>query len=898
MKHINSFCHIGKSAISVSLAVLLVLSVCIYSVVPSCADNSGNRTENIDLSKLKSYYSENLDKADPEKADMDKYWSIDNGVLTRVNSSNNGGEINDVAVLYYDAAKYKDFTLDVDYYRELPEAGGAFIGFDGEPGKAWRNYQQGTMLWDFAGYGRIRGSTSSDGYISNGGWGNGIRISDYKAKKWRHFRIDMKGSNLRAWIDGTLVLNVTNFGNWYDGGCIYLASNIGNSAFKNLKITDNSVKPEIKNGFVSYYSESLNSSVPKVSGFDDYWKFGDDNTITRINAKNVGGEFDDMAILYYSVEQYKDFVLEAEYKHENANGKYNVYNAFVGFDGVLGKSWKDKNSGTMLWEYAGYGRSRGSVGEDGAVRDKWGNKARLPEFESDSWHSLKLEVSKNEITFTVDNIVLYKTSDLGAWYDGGYIFLASNGNGTTFRNFKVRKTDADFTNDFSSYDSYYTDFVGKDALAKAEATDYWTELNGKIVRKSEVFENSGGSWNLSNYHLGHMAFLFLDGDYTKYRNFSLDMDYTMGSGAWGRTYIGFGAAEDKSWCEENGGVMFFTDSGGSTGFEGNINTNGKTQRNVFGVKIDGFNSTVSHHLRLVCTGGIITVFLDGREIKTFIQNSYMVGGKFFLASNSTGATYENITIKEIPSGGSSFDGYDEWFGENIKSGSLTDVVEGTYWTSYDGVITRKTVDVSKDVKNNLDMGYLYLNEREYKNFTLELDFKHGISGWSRAGVGFGAKLGKDFFDLDGGITAFTQPDGYLHIDGNIITNGKFNEKVFWATYDDDGNDLTTIRPYDRSEWHHMKLTVLDGFVSVIIDNFDYIFEIDIPADYNGGYIYLFSNSSAAQYKNITVEDLTVEIDPDQQAAWTPEDSDLQFNFKRVDYSFKPFEWKFKNILLK
>ena len=96
----------------------------------------------------------------------------------------------------------------------------------------------------------------------------------------------------------------------------------------------------------------------------------------------------------------------------------------------------------------------------------------------------------------------------------------------------------------------------------------------------------------------------------------------------------------------------------------------------------------------------------------------------------------------------------------------------------------------------------------------------------------------------------------------------------------------------------MKLTVLDGFVSVIIDNFDYIFEIDIPADYNGGYIYLFSNSSAAQYKNITVEDLTVEIDPDQQAAWTPEDSDLQFNFKRVDYSFKPFEWKFKNILLK
>ena len=298
MKHINYFCHTGKSAISLSLAVLLVLSVCIYSVVPSYADSSSNRTDYIDLSKLKSYYSENLDKADPEKADMDKYWSIDNGVLTRVNSSNNGGEINDVAVLYYDAVKYKDFTLDVDYYRELPEAGGAFIGFDGKPGKAWRNYQQGTMLWDFAGYGRIRGSTSADGYVSNGGWGNGVRISDYKAKKWRHFRIDMKGSNLRAWIDGTLVMNITNFGNWYDGGCIYLASNIGNSAFKNLKITDNSVKPESKNGFVSYYSESLNSSVPKVSGFDDYWKFGDDNTITRINAKNVGGEFDDMAILY------------------------------------------------------------------------------------------------------------------------------------------------------------------------------------------------------------------------------------------------------------------------------------------------------------------------------------------------------------------------------------------------------------------------------------------------------------------------------------------------------------------------------------------------------------------------------------------------------------------------
>ena len=281
-----------------------------------------------------------------------------------------------------------------------------------------------------------------------------------------------------------------------------------------------------------------------------------------------------------------------------------------------------------------------------------------------------------------------------------------------------------------------------------------------------------------------------------------------------------------------------------------------------------------------------------------IQNDYLKGGKIFFASNSTGATYSNIKVTEIEAGASSFNGFDEWHGKDLKHYDLVDIEEGTNWSVYDGLITRKSLSEGvSDTMNIYDMAYLYLTEKQYTNFKMELDYKHGnTGGWLRSPVGFGAELGKHYMQADGGIICFSQPDGYVHMDGNVNANGKFFERVWWSQYDDDGNDLTKLAPYDQNVWHHLILTVQDGFATLQFDNFGYIYETELPLGYAGGYLYLCSNSVGSQFKNIVIEDLSVNVDAAAQAGWQPEDKDIEFDYSARQYEVDIADWKFNDII--
>lgn len=851
------------------------------------------QTSELKLSDFIAYYSSDIKNKALSEVTASDYWRTDaSGTITRINAGSNSNVLNDIAILYYNASAFKDFTFEFDYFKPSGSSA-AYAGFDGVIGKSWVDSQSGTMLWEKAGKGRYYGSYGDQGTVQKNKFGSTDNsLSSPSEEKWRHYKLSVKGNAIKFWVDGVLLEDADDLGTWYDGGYLFIASNITGTAFKNI-IVGNAETDDVLESFC-YYSSDLTVADPAAAEVESYWKKNEeDGKLTRINSANPGGEFKDMAIYYFDSKDYRDFILELDYYNPSGNG---VNSAFVGFDSTPGKAWDDRQSGTVFWECDGFMRIRGSTSLSGNIVDGWGNGVRLTDYEDAKWHHMKIEVNETRIKVWVDNTMLFNIGNLGEWYNGGKLFVASNRNGVSFKNINAKPINNEFTNDFTAFDSYYTSNVRDSELVATEAADYWNERNGEITRKFEnLGEKTNEDWNQCNYHLGNMAYLFLNGEYTEWDNYIVEMKYTHGTGTWGRTYIGFGAADSATWRAENGGIAFFTDGNGVTNFEGNISRNGAANIGYFGLKLDGFNSNESHIFKLECVGGIITVYVDNIEINTFVQNSYLKGGKIFIASNSTGAVYSDIKVTQVNAVASSFDGYDEWFASDIKAGVLQDINEGTNWAVYDGKITRIS-EIENDSQNYIDMAYLYFTDRTYTNFKLELDYKHGVSGgWLRAPVGFGAKLGKHYMEADGGIIGFSQPDGLVHFDGNVSANGKFTEKVWWASYDDFGNDLTTISPYNKNQWHHLTLTVQDGYASMQYDDFEYIYEISLPVTYTGGYIYLCANSLAAQYKNIVIENLDLDIDDKDQLGWQPDSEDFAFDFSFREFKLDIAEWKYKDI---
>ena len=346
----------------------------------------------------------------------------------------------------------------------------------------------------------------------------------------------------------------------------------------------------------------------------------------------------------------------------------------------------------------------------------------------------------------------------------------------------------------------------------------------------------------------------------------------------------------------NGGSVFFVDGTGNTCFEGNILENGTCDGGVTGTQLQGYSDKELHHLKLVCNGGIYKFYVDGVEVKTVVENKFNRGGRFFLASNSTATVFSNIQVTRLPEDGDSLQGYDEWYSEDISKKELEDVAEGTNWSIVDGVITRKAIEPEYiDSMYQYDMAYLYLSDKKYTNFRVEFDYKHGISGWLRAPIGFGSEIGKSYMDEGGGMILFSQPDGIVQFIGNVNKDGEFTENAFWPSYDKDGNNLTTISPYDEKEWHHVTLEVSDGCAVAQFDDFPYYYEVTIPAPYEGGYIYLCSNSAAAQYKNLVITDLDAGQDPNAQAGWQPTEEDRAYNYDFRKVVEDIVKWSYKKL---
>ena len=379
-----------------------------------------------------------------------------------------------------------------------------------------------------------------------------------------------------------------------------------------------------------------------VDNFAEDWTVNEDGMLESTG----GGKLN----LLYTKEKYTDFTMTFRYKH--GPDEKNAAHLYVGIGApesgaTLGKNGELlKHSPTLLRIYQAGNYQYAPTSEGG---DGWYGPGHL--FKDDTAknavHTVTISVTGSTMTMTVDG------QSMGALaltnYEGGHIFF---GAGMTVDAIGLPEIeDTTPTNDFDGFSSYYTDRVGRDELTDAEPTDYWIEDEGAISRDAQTISGEEGQdWNEKANHLNNMAYLFIKGEYTDYENYTVELDYTMGSGGWRRAYIGFGAKDDVSWRAENGGSVFFTDDGGSVCFEGNLVENGTVTKGWTGTKLDSFDAAKSHHLKLTFQAGSITVEVDGQVVQTLENKAYYAGGRIFLASNSTGTKFENIQIKEIAAG--------------------------------------------------------------------------------------------------------------------------------------------------------------------------------------------------------------------------------------------------------
>ena len=348
-----------------------------------------------------------------------------------------------------------------------------------------------------------------------------------------------------------------------------------------------------------------------VDNFAEDWTVNADGMLESTG----GGKLN----LLYTKETYTDFTMTFKYKHQSDGARLYVGIGAPESGATLGANGELlEHSPTVLRIYKN-GACQYAPMPNG--KDGWygGELFKDDETAQNAVHTVTISVTGSAMTMTVDdqsrgNLTLTN-------YEGGHIFFGAGLTEDAIGLPEIEDTAP--TNDFGDYTAYYTDRVGRDELTAAEPTDYWIEDEGVISRNAQTISGeSGEGWNESANHLNNMAYLFIEGEYTDYENYTVELDYTLGSGGWRRAYIGFGATENVTWRAENGGSVFFTDDGGSVCFEGNLQENGTVTKGWTGTKLEDFDVAASHHLKLTFQDRSITVEVDGQVVQTLENKAF------------------------------------------------------------------------------------------------------------------------------------------------------------------------------------------------------------------------------------------------------------------------------------
>ncbi len=191
--------------------------------------------------------------------------------------------------------------------------------------------------------------------------------------------------------------------------------------------------------------------------------------------------------------------------------------------------------------------------------------------------------------------------------------------------------------------------------------------------------------------------------------------------------------------------------------------------------------------------------------------------------------------------------------EFTESGEWNRTAPGNSWSvSSNGYISRGGIgEYSGGRKGTFGAAALYYNQK-LKNFEVELDYRHGNSGWRWFQIlGFGADKIGDVY-TDSGYMAYVEREGDITLAGSIGGESLNVANPFPASMLMEGyNDKYLRIAKGADEWHHIRLSVINGVLRIIGDDGS-MRKVSLDKSYGGGYIYLLENSANTAIRNLSI----------------------------------------------
>lgn len=631
-------------------------------------------------------------------------------------------------------------------------------------------------------------------------------------------------------------------------------------------------------------------------------------------------------LLYYN-ESLIDFEIKFDYRYTKLKqvGWNGIY---VGFGASRkGELWANSNKNSVIFiQPHDHNLLCGSTTVVSAYKAANVNYAdaltkRQQDTEGTAWYSFKLTVKDGVANWYIDDklIATYTPNN----YEGGYVYFGTMTGETAFRNIGITNLSGyyadmqDIEKDFKAafYDQAASDIGASSKLVTDEnietlenyekkylpsgvnsLADYLFSIDaeGNLVRDNDT-GTSGDK---------KIGFLYYD---KVLEDFTIELEYrhSLATSGVGRKsiYIGYGAQKigNHLYGDALSGAIRLQPVEMYSYFAKELKKNYSNNSDFKTAVADVYNNDLEvgtaswNKLKLSVSDKKVTWEINGKSFSEEISG--YLGGYVYITAMTKDTAFRNIKITEVekeedtsvytvyyaPSGKRLTDS-----GVTAKKAEFNDC-----WTLENGTFTRTgTGEFAGGPNGRYGESLLYF-DKSYEAFQLELDYRFGSNKntWLWAAVGFGAdEKGSHYAKGDGYLT-FIEQEGYIGLHYPNGTGTK-SDRILGPSYytslygvnknQSYYNDVRTASP---SEWHHLKVVVKEGVMTVSYD--------DIPAvqkavtDYSG-YVYLMAFSPEMQYKNVSITELT-EQDltwaEDYEAYYVPNGTDFRTSgvkFKKTD----------------
>ena len=514
---------------------------------------------------------------------------------------------------------------------------------------------------------------------------------------------------------------------------------------------------------------------------------------------------------------------------------------------------------------------------------------------STNLHTLNIEVKDGvlKLWWSEYEDIVWKVN-LNSKYNGGYVSLYSTGNQQGgIKSFTFAETlepsvdgaDCDFTNlsyvyqlnrDFDAYLVEKNQTIG----TKEKASKLWT-----LSEDLPSYENGYKNPWLKPLHRNNGNNTLLTYNKSSYKDFQVSTEFVT-------NYVRYGvmiAPLGEISTPENGGVRVFVESNGVINIQGAID--GATARAtgsqvkvtdknaVSGYPISGFvgpsnsNNSISrtsYTLNVKIIDGVITVWLSEYAdyiITAKLTEKYTGGYVSLYASAYDQGAFKNFKVSELVGSSTTDDG--KTFNQSFNSITSLEELKNNF-ESYilnsaeESPVTAKMSDLfllekgrlksnlSKNGTDSSGIAILTLKNKRYENFELTLSYEQD---WLRYGVMFGTELGDYAFNSknnriigNGGVVAYTEAEGYTNAKGSMYVSSYTNAAQGLCRKSD--INVSSFQSFSNIEKtlqnkpiHSLTVRVVNGYMTMLVDN-DETTRITVKlADYDGGYISLITNAA-------------------------------------------------------